>query len=580
MAIETFRVGGSAGVGWSDIGELIGLTIDAGSLRPAAVNPANDALGDLDELGGSIQSPQASRENLSLLLTDDNEETLWRVTRDRRPDGTSMVIDLGAILPINRLVFHGGSDSFLRAYELFVHDGTPSDLRNDQPVAYVNQVSSNLEQDDPVIDVSIPLQFVRFVRLISRSTQEFSLTEAEVFGDGFAPTGEYVSEIIDLGAPANLGDIELLVQADDATKVVLQTRTGSVPDPLVYYRKTEVFQGEDRTEEIIVPVGSAEALEEYNGLVRADKGRIEDNLEEWSPWSSPYEDFSGPFQSPGNRRYVQFRLLFTSDDATRGATVESFEFEYSSPTLAEEVLGEVWPPEVTLGEEQSFDYYIASSLGPTNTGFDRIEVRTPFASRVRDIDLNGESIPFEVVDAGDDTRLTLQLTDDRVETTGDLLRIGFDALVTVYGTTFFGRVYDSGSGELGQDVIAGDASVLVDSDRLSVQGALRSELVLELNAGRSAFSPNGDGINDELEVSYVLLRALSPVPVEVSVRDLSGRRLRDLVEDGQLNGPQVIRWDGRDGNGDLVPPGIYLVHLNIDTDTGSESKSLAVGVAY
>ena len=94
---------------------------------------------------------------------------------------------------------------------------------------------------------------------------------------------------------------------------------------------------------------------------------------------------------------------------------------------------------------------------------------------------------------------------------GQLLRIRFEAMVTVYGTTFFAKVFDSQTGELGQDVVAGDATPEAQADRLSIQGALRQELVLELQADPPVFSPNGDGINDQLQVSYILLRALSQV---------------------------------------------------------------------
>ncbi len=353
-----------------------------------------------------------------------------------------------------------------------------------------------------------------------------------------------------------------------------------MPDPLVYYRKTEVIQGEDRGEEIIIPVGTPEAKAEYDALVRADKGDPRDNVEEWSPWSAPYEDLAGDFLSPGNRRYVQFRLIFSSQDARQGAAVESFEFEYSAPTLAEDAVGEVWPAEVTLGEVESFDYYVASTFGADNSGFDRIEVRTPFPSEVRDVELNGVAVPYEELDPGDGTRLTIQLTQDRVETSGDVVRIGFEALVTVYGTTFFGKVFDTTADELGQNIVAGDADVLIESDRLSVQGRLRSELILNLDRSPGVFSPNGDGINDELRVSYILLRALAAVPVELTIHDLSGRRIRSVVKSGQFNGPQLILWDGRDEGGDLVPPGVYMVRLSIDTDTGSDERSLAVGVAY
>ena len=579
-AVEVWTAGGN-GFAWESVGDLTGLTIDGTVLLPAVVDSTTNAVDNLPlrRRGGSISSPQA-REDLTGLLTDGSAETFWRVTRERRPDGTSMVIDLGAILPINRIRFQGNRETFLRAYELFVHDGDPAQLREGLPIAYINQVGSNLEQSEPDIDIVIPLQFVRFIRLISRSGQEFILEEAEVFGDGFAPTGDYLSDVIDLGQAANFGKIQLHTRIDPLTKAVLQTRTGSVPDPKVYYRKTEVFEGEDRQEEPILPVGSPEAKEEYDGLTSANKGEIVDNVDEWSPWSAPYEDFFGDLLSPGNRQYVQFRLLFSSEDARQSAFVDSFSFDYSIPTLAEEMAAEVTPATVTLGESNTFDYYIRSEFSDANDGFDRVQIQTPFKATVQGVELDGVPVAFSEVDSEDETSLTIQLTDDRVTSSGQVLRVTFDALVTVYGTTFFAKAFDSQTGELGQDVVPGDATPEAQSNRLSIQGALRQELVLELKADPPVFSPNGDGINDQLQVSYILLRALSQVPIDVTLYDLSGRAIRQLQNNGALNGPQQLFWDGKNEDGAMAPPGLYLLRLSIDTDTGSENRTLLVGLAY
>jgi hypothetical protein len=514
-AIENWQIGDN-GLDWEAAGDLSGLTTAGTSLLPAVVDSTTNALSNLDlkRRGGSISSPQASNVDLTGLLTDGNLETFWRVERERRPDGTSMIIDLGAILPINRIRVQGSEDAFLRAYELFVHDGNPEQLREDRPVAFINQVDGNLEQDDPIIEAEIPLQFVRFIRLISRSGQEFIIEEAEVFGDGFAPTGSYTSEVIDLGAAANFGKIQLQTSIDSLTKVILQTRTGIVPDPTVYYQKTEIFQGEERAEEVILPRGFPEASEAYFDLRSADRGAIEDNIVEWSPWSAPYEDFDSNLLSPGNRRYVQFRLIFSSDDARQSAVVEHFNFQYSTPTLADEITAEVSPGDVTLGESHTFDYYIRSSFESVNEGFDRIEILTPFAATVSAVEIDGVPVDY-IIDAEQTERLAIQLTQDRVNQSGQLLHIRFDGLVTVYGTTFFAKVFDSEKDELGQDVVPGDASPEAESNRLSIQGRLRSELVLDLAVSPPAFTPNGDGINDELQICYVLLGALQQVPVHL-----------------------------------------------------------------
>ena len=577
VAVENWRAG-DAGASWESVGELIGLTIDESVLMPAVVDTATNALTGLGKRGGSIESPQ-SRDDLTPLLTDGKAATFWNVARDRRPNGTSMVIDLGAILPIKRIRIICDQETFLRAYELFVHDGNPEQLREDRPVAFINMVASNLEQSEPIIDVQFPLQFVRFIRLISRSGQEFTIEDAEVFGDGFAPTGSFISDIIDLGDPANFGKMVLEASADSLTGILLQTRSGIVPDPRIFYRKTEVFEGEDRSEDPIFPIGLPEAAEEYDDLVAADKGAIIDNITEWSPWSAPYEDLSGELLSPGNRRYLQFRLFFSSEDARHGSSVDLFSFEYSIPTLAQELTAEVTPASVTLGEAHTFDYFLRSEFAADNPGFDRVEIQTPFSASIREVELDGSSIPFAEVE-DEEGNLSVLLTADRVENPGQILHITFDALVTVYGTTFFGRVFDSQSEELGQDVVAGDATPESTSNRLSIQGALSRELVMDLQVTPPAFSPNGDGINDELELSFILLRALNPVPLEITLFDLSGRTVRRLQTAGVLNGPQSIIWDGRGDGGQLVSPGLYLLKLSVDTDTGSEEQTRLVGVAY
>ena len=561
---------------WTSTGTLTGLVVDGnGSLLPAGVDPARNALIGLKNRGGEIRSPQ-SRDDLTGMLTDGDLETRWEVTHERHPDGTSMEIDLGALLPINRIRIVGDEETFLRGYELLVHDGNPAQLRGDRPIAFENRVHSNLEQDEPVIDVEIPLQFVRFIKVISTTTQEFKIAEAEIFGDGFAPSGQFESEVIALPNPANFGRIELLTRADSLAGVVLQTRTGITPDPLIYYYKTEVLQGEERSQLPLTPVGAPEAREAWEDLRIVDRGRTEDNVQDWSAWSAPYDDFSGLFVSPGNRQYLQFRLIFASEDVRGTAVVESFSIEFSEPALARSLVGEINPGSVALGQVHTFDYFILPEIGPDNLGFDRIEVETPFLPRVTAVTVDGGDVDFEKREEAD--HFNILLTGERIAS-GQLLRITFDALTTVYGTTFFGKVFDTESAELGQDVTPGDAAAAFASDRLSVEGELADRLVSNLRVS-SVFTPNGDGINDQGEVIFVLLRALIPIPVELTVHDLSGRTVRRLQDEEMINGEHPVSWDGQDDQGAKVAPGVYVLRLTVDTDTGSQHETRVIGVAY
>jgi hypothetical protein len=56
-------------------------------------------------------------------------------------------------------------------------------------------------------------------------------------------------------------------------------------------------------------------------------------------------------------------------------------------------------------------------------------------------------------------------------------------------------------------------------------------------------------------------------PVELSVFDVKGRRLRRLVSGEKPAGHRVIVWDGRDENGLAVSNGLYLVRLRTQDQT-------------
>ena len=109
-AVDLWQVG-TTGLTWEKVGTQEGLATDARTLLPAAVNSTQNALTELRKRGGHVESPQ-STEDLTTLLTDGNEETFWKVTRERRPDGTSMVIDLGA--QENNAVFEQPGPNIIR----------------------------------------------------------------------------------------------------------------------------------------------------------------------------------------------------------------------------------------------------------------------------------------------------------------------------------------------------------------------------------------------------------------------------------------------------------------------------------
>jgi len=94
------------------------------------------------------------------------------------------------------------------------------------------------------------------------------------------------------------------------------------------------------------------------------------------------------------------------------------------------------------------------------------------------------------------------------------------------------------------------------------------------------FTPNGDGRNDVLEISFDVLKLLDPRPVRAWIYDLHGRPVRLLTNAAGLAGHYQLSWDGRSDSGALVSPGIYLFRLQISGDSTTRTVTRALGVSY
>lgn len=78
--------------------------------------------------------------------------------------------------------------------------------------------------------------------------------------------------------------------------------------------------------------------------------------------------------------------------------------------------------------------------------------------------------------------------------------------------------------------------------------------------------------NPSTTLSFVLAR---DERVRLSIHDVTGRRLRDLVADEPYAaGVHRLRWDGRDGQGRELSSGVYLLRLLTESARAGESLLL------
>jgi len=67
-------------------------------------------------------------------------------------------------------------------------------------------------------------------------------------------------------------------------------------------------------------------------------------------------------------------------------------------------------------------------------------------------------------------------------------------------------------------------------------------------------NPSGGAVNIQYEL-------FEPTPIQLSIIDLYGRTVRILEDGTQNKGIHKIIWDGRNDDGSLCPPGIYLIRI-------------------
>ncbi|MEE2628674.1 MAG: gliding motility-associated C-terminal domain-containing protein [Candidatus Latescibacterota bacterium] len=163
---------------------------------------------------------------------------------------------------------------------------------------------------------------------------------------------------------------------------------------------------------------------------------------------------------------------------------------------------------------------------------------------------------------------------------GELVELRFASEVFVQATRFDAFLQDSAMGtSVRQRVEPGDATDWVQSSTNAVYLPLDGALFVNVDFDTQCITPNGDGVNETLEVDFDLVNMLEDRPIYLRVFDAAGRRVRS-VEHWAVTGPQKLVWDGMDEGGRRVVPGMYIVHLLARGDARDQSAYRTVGVAY
>ena len=504
----------------------------------------------------------------------------------------ALTFDLGAPLPLDRVRFYPRSkhltDRFIETFRIGTNDGDPLKDGTREVTIAARQFALDFdilydvtENTEPVIDLALPDTPVR--RLLFWSIENnrgiWEIAEFEIYGNGFAPIARYVSNVIDLGAPASLGPLTWGGDVEAGAEVALSSRSGLDDDPNTYWRST--FRGGERTN--LGVNGRPLNLASYNKLSLGARAGVTHDTENWAFWGSAY-DFAaneGTMVGDGTRQYVQLRADFTSTKESSGR-IDYVQFAVSIPPVASQALAEIAPVAAPAGEATFFTYKLKPIFAPGDLGFDSISIDTPApVQSVEAVRISDASVGFEVVGL-EDVGFTVKIPRVDAQMTAELIEIDFRAEIFKFGTVFSGRIFDSRQpGEVSQSITPGDADALEDSDRLSVDlKRLGERTIRKLRLSPRVFSPNGDGINDGVRIDAELLNLVGAVPVRVELFDLSGRSLGPVVEEVSASGRFSALWDGRDASGRAMVPGLYIVRLSVEADNGSDVRQHVVSLVY
>ena len=389
------------------------------------------------------------------------------------------------------------------------------------------------------------------------------VAEFQIFGEGYPERVALRSPVIDLGADWNVNSLSWGGDTPVGSQILFRSRTGdAVLEETHYYDN----KGKEVTER------------RYNKLIKSFRGPIETAISPgagWSAWSEEYLEPGMPFRSPSPRRYVQLKAELLSEETFSAATLGPIVLEFDRP-LATTAFGEIVPQEVDPGMIQSFSYFLLPTFSRQNFGFDQILMKSTVPMLFESLLLDGvmvSNVEHEDTDGG--FRLHLP----EIVDTADLLEVRFDA--TVFQRTRFHGILENEGGDidLRQAVDPGDAADGVEGDSDIVSLPVDGDIFANLTVSSSVFSPNGDGIRDEVVVSFDALKLTSARPIVVLVYDLQGRLLHRTEQTG-IAGHYDIGWDGLDNSGRLVVPGLYVLRVEIVGDARTGSATRVVGLVY
>ena len=369
-------------------------------------------------------------------------------------------------------------------------------------------------------------------------------------------------------------------------QLIIQTRSGTDDDPTNHF----IFDELSRLLKVDRPTyedapSIAFAINEGSPGFQACRG---EDTENWTPWSIAYVESGDEVRSADGGTFFQFRFEIATQQPFAFGVLDSVAFEVS-PLLADSVLAEVSlagplaAPQVPLGVDTTFVYDIRTVFATQGrVGFDAIELDVPPGARFLDLEIDEvpaqEGVDFSFIA----TPNKFSFTFPRIFVEDASFRVRYRSAIYQASLFLEGQLInrDPQAALLPQSIEAGDARPEVASNSIQVVASGAELSVLgALRLSSPVLTPNGDGANDIVVAAFDLF-GVNGAQTTMKVRDLAGRRVATLLSATSQAGSYAPIWDGTGADGELVPPGLYLVQIEVEIDLGVVTQTHAVAVTY
>ncbi|MDE2737091.1 MAG: gliding motility-associated C-terminal domain-containing protein, partial [Gemmatimonadota bacterium] len=493
--------------------------------------------------------------------------------------GTWFFIDLGAVFWLDELFLYalrpregtvGSVASPPRGFTFLHSDGTRV-ISSQLPIPESFDFATLIDQPD-----ADPMRYLRYLFQPRRVRYLFwhahipqgwgsRWTELMLFSPGHPAEVVMRSDFIDLGKTAGDGRPKVIsnlswdADIPPGTRLQVRSRSGNT--------QGEVYAFHDK-------IGEPVTEEKWLSLPKVLRGRIDTTVvvsEDWDSWSEAY-NFSGEaFKSQSPRRFVQLEMILSTDDPQVAPAIDALSLKYQD-ALLQGARGQVAPRIALPNEDTRFTYTLLSAADAEDAGFDILRFALPTTAanvEVRAGDTNIE--PSSIAIRAD----TLQISLPRA-ITADSVQVSFTTRV-VHNATLFGLDLGSSSHpDLWQSVepMTRRANIVMLP---TLTGT--TQLIDDLSISSPMLTPNGDGINDSVVIRFVAFKVAQRTP-QVRIFDLAGRPVAELATPAIDGVAHVFTWNGRTTQGNLVPPGTYLCHIDLGADAGDDTALRTIAVAY